>query len=145
MARTAEMVLGIIGGIFGIIIGLAEGAIGGLGEALNIHGATNLYGLAVLTIIASIIGIVGAALVGSKPRISGAVMLVAVVLGLIGGVVFFYILPAILLGIAGILALVRRVEVTPSNPVVTGKFCSNCGAPVETNVKFCAKCGSAIP
>lgn len=145
MARTAEMVLGIIGGIFGILVGLAEGAIGGLGEVLNVHGATNLYGLAVLTITASIIGIVGAALVGSKPRISGAVMLVAVVLGLVGGVIFFYVLPAILLGIAGILALVRKVDVTAGMHVTSGKFCGNCGAPLGTDAKFCGKCGSTIP
>jgi hypothetical protein len=142
MARTAEMVLGIIGGIFGIVVGLAEGAIGGLGEALNVHGATGLYGFAVLTIIASIIGIVGAALVGTRAKTAGALMIAAVILGLIGGLLFFFILPAILLGIAGILALVRKVE-SPVKPSVTGRFCSNCGAPLDSTAMFCGKCGSA--
>lgn len=137
MRRTAEMILGIIGGIFGIIAGLAEGFIGGLGQALHVSGATNLYTLAMLSIVASIIGIVGGALVGGRAKIAGAMMIIATVLGFIAAS-YFYILPGILLGIAGILALVRkdvRVQVTPAG----GKFCSNCGATVET--KFCANCG----
>jgi hypothetical protein len=139
------MILGIIGGIFGIIAGLAEGLVGGIGEAFHVTAATNLYVLAVLAIVASIIGIVGAALVGGRAKVGGALMVIAAVLGIIAAS-YFFILPGILLGIAGILALVRKVEppAQSTKPAVSGTFCSNCGAPLAANVKFCGKCGSVV-
>ncbi len=37
--RTASLVLGIIGGVFGIIAALLELALGGIGAALEVSGA----------------------------------------------------------------------------------------------------------
>ena len=151
--RTAEMILGIIGGIFGIIAGLAAALIGGIGVAFGVAKASELYGLATLAIIASIIGIVGAAIVESRTKISGVLMIVAAVLGLIA-VSFFYVLPMILLGIAGILALVRKRE--PETPTTTTtipaypimgdrKYCAYCGFQMASDGVFCPNCGKQQP
>jgi len=147
--RTGEMILGIIGGIFGIIAGLAAVVIGGIGETFGFTKASELYGLGALAIIASIIGIVGAVIVESKTRISGVLMIVAAVLGLIG-VSFFYILPMILLGIAGILALLRKTEpetpmsatTIPTHPTISDKkYCAYCGSEMASDGMFCPNCG----
>lgn len=44
-SRTAELVLGIIGGIFGIIAGLLAMAIGGIGSALETSGSAGVSNL----------------------------------------------------------------------------------------------------
>lgn len=107
IARTAELVLGILGGIFGLGGAIIALSIGGIGGALGAEGAGLISGLGWLAIVASVIGIVGAALVNSKTRLAGGLMLLAAVLGLIA-ISFFYLIATILLGIAGILALVRK-------------------------------------
>ena len=33
----------------------------------------------------------------------------------------------------------------PTSPAGSGKFCSNCGAPLAVGEKFCAHCGARIP
>ena len=149
--RTAEMILGIIGGIFGIIAGLVVFFPYGYEYG---WGFEYLYGLVgALAIIFSIIGIVGAAIVESKTKISGVLMIVAAVLGLIS-VFVFYVLPAILLGIAGILALLRKIE--PEMPTVTTtasahpvigvrKYCVYCGSEIASVGIFCPNCGKQQP
>jgi len=107
MARTAEMILGIIGGIFGLLGAVAALFIGGVGSAINMPNATTITGLGFLAIIASIMGLVGAALVNSRTKIAGALMVTSAVLGLIA-ISAFYLLGTILLGIAGFLALIRK-------------------------------------
>lgn len=107
ITRTAEFVLGLLGGIFGLIAAVIALFIGGLGSALNLSGASTISGLGFLAIVASIIGIVGAAIVKSKTKVAGILMIIAAVVGIVA-VSMFYILPAILLAIAGILALVKK-------------------------------------
>lgn len=112
--RTAEFVLGLIGGIFGIIGGIMAMGIGGLGAAFGAEGATTVGNLGVVAIILSILGIIGAAIVRGKTKLSGIFMVIAAV----GGVICisaFYILPGILLIIAGLMALLRKPKNTTAS------------------------------
>jgi hypothetical protein len=107
LTRTAELVLGIIGGIFGLLGAGAALFIGGLGSVFGAGGAEAIIGLGWLAIVASIIGLVGAGIVKGRARAGGALMIVSAILGLIA-VSFAYLLATILLGIAGLLALFRK-------------------------------------
>lgn len=105
--RTAELVLGILGGVFGLIGAGFALLIGGLGGAFEVAGAKQIVALGWVAIVASIIGLVGAGLVTSRTKLAGGLMLFAAILGLIS-ISFGYLFATILLGIAGILALVRK-------------------------------------
>ena len=39
----------------------------------------------------------------------------------------------------------RQAPQSPTSATGSGKFCSNCGAPVAANEKFCVHCGTRIP
>jgi hypothetical protein len=101
---TVEFILGLIGGIIGFFAGVAAIFIGGLGSAFSVSGSSNLIGLGFGAIIFSIIGIVGAAIVKSKTKLSGYLMIISAIGGLIC-ISAFYILSFILLIIGGILAV----------------------------------------
>jgi len=107
LARTAELVLGIIGGIFGLLGAIVALFLGGLGGAFGMSGAETIVGLGWLAILASIIGLVGAGIVKSKPKAGGALMIISAILGIIS-VSFAYLLATILLGIGGLLAIFRK-------------------------------------
>ena len=105
-SRTTEFVLGLIGGIFGIFVGVFVIMFGELGRGFSgSSGGLTSSGIAV--IILATLGIIGAAMVKSKPKIAGVLMLVAAIGGFIASFVF-YILPAILLLIAGLMSLIRK-------------------------------------
>jgi len=146
--RTAEMILGIIGGIFGIVAGLVVFFPYGYEYGWGFEYPYGLLGA--LAIIFSVIGIVGAAIVESKTKISGVLMIVAAVLGLIS-VFVFYVLPAILLGIAGILALLRKTEtemptIVSAHPITSDrKYCAYCGSEMAHEGMFCINCGRKRP
>src|SRR3989337_1493583 len=78
--RTAEFIIGLVGGIIGILavpgLLLLGAIVAGLGGSLGIFGAALLGG------ILSVVGLVGAAFVKSRPKIAGAIMLVCGFLGL---------------------------------------------------------------
>jgi hypothetical protein len=100
----ADFVLGLLGGIFGFFAGLLALGFGGLGEALGASSATSIIGLGALAILASIIGIVGAAISGGRPKAGGGLMIISGILGLIA-VSMFYLLSTVLLVVGGIMAL----------------------------------------
>lgn len=131
VTRTGEMVVGIVGGIFGFLVGVFELFISGLGKVFGVAGAAGVAELSTLTFFASTVGIIAAAVVGMKPRLSGAFMILAAVLGLIGASMF-YAIPAILLGVGGLLALIRKerpIE-TPMPPSPrASSYCMKCGKP----------------
>ena len=106
-SRTGEMVLGIVGGVFGLLVAGFEWILGGLGRVFGASSAGMAIQLSTLTFFASTLGIIAAALVGMRPRLCGALMMLAAVLGLIGASMF-YAIPAVLLGIGGLLAVVRK-------------------------------------
>jgi Protein of unknown function (DUF4064)/zinc-ribbon domain len=101
---TVEFILGLIGGILGFLVGLAEIAFGSLGTAFAVQGSSNIIGLGFGAIIFSIIGIVGAAIVKNHTKIAGYLMIISAIGGLICASIF-YILSFILLIIGGIMAV----------------------------------------
>jgi len=117
MKRTTEFVLGLIGGIFGIISGFIAMMIGGIGGAVGANGASTVGHLGMAAILLSVLGIVGAVMMNSKAKIGAWFMVIASVGGFIS-VSMFYILPGILLIIAGLMGLLRRQpKVIPVIPV----------------------------
>ena len=101
----AEFVLGLLGGIFGFIPSVLALGIGSL--AAGFGGGIQIAGMGLLAILASIMGIVGAAVSGGNPKVGGVLMIISAVLGLIG-VSFFYLLSAVLLFVGGIMALIKK-------------------------------------
>lgn len=107
ISRTAEFVLGLIGGICGIIAGIVAIAIGGVGSAVGASQAGSVTSLGIFAILFSILGIVGAAIVNSKTKVSGILMVIACVGGFVC-ISMVYIFPGIMFAIAGVMALVRK-------------------------------------
>lgn len=104
MARTAELILGLLGGIIGLVASVAALFIGGMGSVFHAEGASQIVSFGWLALLASIVGIVGAVFVKSKTKFAGWLMIISAVVGLIS-IYLFYIIPTILLGIAGLMAL----------------------------------------
>jgi hypothetical protein len=100
-------VMGLLGGIFGVIASLLAMFIGGAAAAFGADGAGQITGLAVAALLLSVLGIVGAALVNSKPKLGGAFMLAAGVGGFIC-IFMFYILSAILFVVAGFMGVLKK-------------------------------------
>lgn len=110
--RTAALILGIIGGVLGIIAGIAAMMIGGIGVAFEAEGAGMIGGLGFFAIIFGIVGIVGGALANRSPKLSAILELAAGLLGFIAISMFW--IPAGLCLIAGaLLAFLGRKHQPP--------------------------------
>ena len=107
--RSVEFVLGLIGGIFGFLGSTFALAIGGIGSAFGAKGASTISSLGWLAIVFSILGIVGASMVNGKPKLGGLFMLVSAIGGVIS-ISFYYLLSFVLLLIAGLMGLIRKVK-----------------------------------
>ncbi|MBM7552112.1 DUF4064 domain-containing protein [Thalassobacillus pellis] len=107
MNRTAEFVLGLIGGIFGFIGAIMALFLGGLDAALNSTGTSEISGLGWMAFLFSILAVVGAVVVRNKAKAGGIMLIIAAVGGLIS-ISMFYLIPAVLIGIAGIMGVVRK-------------------------------------
>ncbi|HDR4368829.1 DUF4064 domain-containing protein [Bacillus cereus group sp. BfR-BA-01453] len=107
MKRTAEFVLGLIGGIFGILCAFIALFIGGLGSALEADGANTVIGLGWGAVGLSILGIVGSVMVRSKAKAGGIMMTVAAIGGFIC-ISVIYLLPGVLLLIGGLMGIFRK-------------------------------------
>lgn len=105
--RTTEFVLGLIGGIIGFCGAILALFFGGLGSAFGASGASSISNLGWSAIVFSIVGIVGAAMVNSKTKLSGWLMLVSAIGGVIS-ISLFYLLPFVLLFTAGLMALLKK-------------------------------------
>ncbi|EHE85167.1 putative membrane protein [Latilactobacillus curvatus CRL 705] len=106
-SRTAEMVLGILGGVFGIIAGVFSFFMGGIDSAMNSTSSSSLFGLGIGCIIASIVAIILVCMINKNRVVMGWIIIVCGVLNIIF-VSAFGILSGALIIIAGILALVRK-------------------------------------
>ena len=98
-SRTIELVLGILGGIFGLL--------GGIFAVMFGIFASEITGLGISAILASIVGIAGAVYVLKNPKWGGIILVISAIWLLIS-ISLFGVLGAVLLGIGGILALVRK-------------------------------------
>ena len=99
-SRTVEVIVGILGGIFGII--RWNCCLITLEFSLQ-----ESQGLGISAIIASIVGIAGAAYVLKSPKWGGIVLIISAV-WLLVSISLFGVLGAVLLGLAGLLALLRK-------------------------------------
>ncbi len=105
--RTGALVLGILGGIFGILSAVAALFIGGLGGAFEAEGSETIVGLGWSALFFCFLGLLGAALALAKPRAAAAIMLVAAI-GITISISLFAVIAAPLLLIAAILAFLGR-------------------------------------
>jgi len=128
--RTAEFILGLVGGILGLVAAPILFLAGGILAAFGLSSGVTLVGVSVVGGILSIIGLIGAAFVKSHPRASGVMMLLSGLLGIF--VVLGFWLGALLLLVAGIIALLRREKRAPPPPPLaqTVVYCTNCGKPL---------------
>lgn len=117
MKRTAEFVLGLIGGIFGIICAFVALLIGGMGAAFEADGANTVIGLGWGAVALSILGIVGSVMVRSKAKVGGIMMTVAAIGGFIC-ISIIYLLPGVLLLIGGLMGIFRKDKATDRKSVV---------------------------
>nr|WP_088325910.1 DUF4064 domain-containing protein [Bacillus cereus] len=106
MKRTAEFVLGLVGGIFGIICAFIALLIGGMGATFGAEGANTIIGLGWGAVGLSILGIVGSVMVRSKAIVGGIMMTVAAIGGFICTPI--YLLPGVLLLIGGLMGIFRK-------------------------------------
>ena len=107
MSRTTEFVLGLLGGIFGIFAAGIALFVGGLDSVLNETGESAIINLGWFAVLFSILAIIGSVVVKSKPKLGGSFMLIAAIGGFICTSAF-YILPGILLLIAGLMGLLKK-------------------------------------
>lgn len=105
--RTPEFVMGLIGGILGFGGGFFALMFGGIGAAFGASGAETIGSLGVSAFFFSILGIVGSVIVRKHGKLGGMFMTAAALGGLIS-ISLFFLLPGILLGIAGIMGLVKK-------------------------------------
>jgi len=107
-----EQILGIIGGIFGILSALFVIGVGGLGEAFNATGASEIIGLGASAFIFSVIGLVGGVIIDKRAKIGGGLMIIAGICGFIS-ISAFYLLAGPFFLIGGVLALVHSRKKEP--------------------------------
>ncbi|MEF2293100.1 MULTISPECIES: DUF4064 domain-containing protein [Virgibacillus] len=105
--RTTEFVLGLIGGIFGFLGAILALFIGGVDAAFNETGSSDLTGLGWAAFLFSALAIVGAVVVKSKAKVGGVLLLISAIGGLIS-ISLFYAISTILIGIAGLMALIKK-------------------------------------
>lgn len=98
-SRTVELVLGILGGIFGLL--------GGVFALMFSAFAPSVANLGISAVIASIVGLIGSAYVLQNPKWGGIILIVSAVWLLIS-ISLFGVLGAVLLGLAGLLAVLRK-------------------------------------
>ncbi|RJS49340.1 MAG: hypothetical protein CIT03_03630 [Methanobacterium sp.] len=99
-SRTIELVLGIVGGIFGLLGGIFAVIFGSLASA-------DIVILGISAILASIVGIVAAVYVTKNPKAGGIILIISAIWLLIS-ISLFGLLGSILIGIGGILAILRK-------------------------------------
>jgi len=105
ISRMPELILGLIGGVLGLLFVPVLVFLGGFMEAFS-GNPTTLYAQAAVSALISIIGLVAAVLVKSKPRNWGICLVICGIIGVIVASGFY--VGGLLLLVAGILALVRR-------------------------------------
>ena len=105
MSRTTEMVLGLLGGIFGIGAAFFALFIGSIDEAVS--GSQEISGLGGSAFFFSALAIIGAILVKFKAKLAGWIMLISGIAILVS-ISLFGVLPALLLVPAGLMGIIRK-------------------------------------
>jgi hypothetical protein len=105
--RTASLVLGIIGGVFGVIAGILAMLIGGAGAAFEANDSGTIIGLGFAAIFIGVLAIVGGAVAPRYPKAAAIMQLISCVAGFVA-VSLFWIFSGILLLIGAGLAFLGR-------------------------------------
>jgi len=105
--RTASLVLGIIGGVFGIIAGILAMLIGGAGAAFEATDSGTVIGLGFAAVFIGVLAIVGGAVAPRYPKAAAIIQLISCVAGFIA-VSLFWVFSGILLLIGAGLAFFGR-------------------------------------
>lgn len=105
--RIAEIVLGIVGSIFGIIGGISKLMVASANEAVGNAGSSDIYTLGIIVILMSIATFIISCLIKRKRVLMSILLIIAGVLDffLIG---IYGIIAGILILAAGVLALLRK-------------------------------------
>ena len=98
-SRNLEIILGILGGIFGLL--------GGVGALIFSAFAPSIGVLGVSAVLASIVGLGGAVYTSQNPKHGGIILIISAIWLLIS-ISAFGIIGAVLLAIAGLLAILRK-------------------------------------
>jgi hypothetical protein len=108
---TAALILGILGGVFGLFVGLFGYAVGGIAGASGQSGAGLLQLISMAIPIASL---VGGGIAKANAVVAGILMLLSAVgMLLLFGFNFFTAIPVVLSGVGGLLALMAANEAKP--------------------------------
>jgi len=111
-----EFILGLIAGVLGIIFAVITFVVGFVGGIFRVVTVEEVLGITIAQFLLSIVTIIGAIYVRSKPRIGGVTMLLAGILGL-PVIRVIYVSPFISI-VAGLIALVRRAKRGASYAVI---------------------------
>lgn len=103
-SRVAELVLGIMGGVFGMLGGLLAMTVGSIGSAFEANGAGGIVGLGISCVIVSALAIIFSAMINRNHKTMGWLIIVCGILNFVF-VSYFGILSGILIIISGSLAL----------------------------------------
>ncbi len=106
-SRTAEMILGIMGGVFGIIAGVFSFLMGGFDSAINNTSSSSFFGLGFGCVVASIVAIILVCMINKNRVVMGWLIIVCGILNIVF-VSAFGVLSGVLIIVAGILALIRK-------------------------------------
>ena len=98
-SRTVELILGIIGGIFGLL--------GGVFALMFSAFAPSVASLGISAVLASIVGIIAAAYVIQNAKWGGIILILSAIWLLIS-ISIFGLFGAVLLGLGGLLAIIRK-------------------------------------
>lgn len=109
--RIASLILGILGGLFGLGGAILVFFTGGVAGAFSAEGADTMVSLGLAAIPFAILGIIGGSLAMSKPKIAGWLMLISAVGGTIS-ISAGYVLGGVMLFVGGIFALIDGRKTT---------------------------------
>jgi len=107
MNRTAEFALGLVGGIVGILVAVLAIFIGGAEATINEIDNSSIIASGWAAVFLSLLGIAGSIIVRNKPRLGGTFLLIAAIGGFIC-IYMFYVMPGVLLAIAGFMGVSRK-------------------------------------
>ena len=161
--RVAVLICAIIGGVFGMGMGLVAMAVGGIGNVAEEGSGNSLVGLGISAIVAAIVGLVcGVLHYGGKARTLMAALLVVATLWHVVSISFFSIPGAIFLGLAALFGFLARKPALPRfspmmmpagvqgfamplmPPAAGAVTCGRCGRLGQEPGKFCVGCGLAL-
>ena len=101
------LVMGVIGGVFGIIASVLAMTVGGLGSAFGAEGADQVVALGFAAMLFSVLGIIAGAISKTKKKLSGYLLLISGIAGFIC-ISMFFIISGILFIVSGLMGVLSK-------------------------------------